>query len=91
VLAGCNVCRGEGRAYADVNMGYVANDVVLGVEHGKGGDAFVVHELEGVGQGLVAAVAQSVYCFRATQMLTYLMAMTVCDPMRRSLTSCGYS
>jgi hypothetical protein len=36
-------------------VGDVPYDVVLSVEDGEGRYAFVVHEFEGVGQGLVAA------------------------------------
>jgi hypothetical protein len=36
-------------------MGNVANDVVLVVENWERGDAFVVHELEGICERFIAA------------------------------------
>jgi hypothetical protein len=48
------------KAYANVNVGDVSYYVVLSVQDWEGRDAFVVHELEGVGEGFVAAVAWSV-------------------------------
>lgn len=37
---------GSRRAYSDIDMGYVANDIVLGIENWQRSDALVVHELE---------------------------------------------
>lgn len=42
------------RAYLDVHVADVTDYVLLIVKHGKTGDAFVVHEQEGISQGTVS-------------------------------------
>lgn len=39
---------------SDIDLRDVANDVVLAVKNGKGGDAFVIHQLQGVCERSVA-------------------------------------
>ena len=42
--------------YSDVDVGYVAHDVVLIIEHGQRGDALALHSLQCLREWSVAAV-----------------------------------
>ena len=42
-------------AYSDIDLGNVANDIVLSIEDWDGANAFAVHKLERIRQGLISA------------------------------------
>lgn len=55
-------CAGVETTHPDIDVGDVADDVVLCIQDWERGHSFVVHQLESRGQRLVAAVGLSALC-----------------------------
>ena len=52
------------KIYLNIDIRYVTNNVVLVVDNGQGGDAFIVHQYKGFLEGPIAAVESDASAMR---------------------------